>query len=311
MKHVRLLMALCISIFAISAAGLAGEDSTPKKERSKRGWIGVAIQDVTPKFAREKDLNVKEGVYVNDVVDESPADSAGIKEGDVITEFNGKKIEITDDLIDAVRETKPGTKATISIQRGDAKKSLSINVGKDKSARNFAFTMPMMKKILMRTGEEFEGASLMELNKQLGEYFETAGGKGLLVKEIEKSSNADKAGLKAGDVLVKVNKENVSDFSDLQDAIEDAKEGDKIAVEFLRKGKKQTASVEISAQKKERKNMFWNFPGPGMQFHFDQDFPTMEFEHDMQNRMRDAEIKIQRIPKIHREIKVRSKADEV
>ncbi len=315
MKQFRLLLALCFSIAFVTAVSFAGDDAQSKQERTKRGWIGVAIQDVTPKFARENDLKVKEGAYVNDVVDDSPADTAGIKEGDVITEFNGKKIELSEDLISAVRETKPRTIANVSVQRGDTKKSFSLTVGKNKASKNFMFgmpNMPMVKKIIMQGGDEFEGASLMELNKQLGEYFEVGGGKGVLVTEIEKSSSADKAGLKAGDVLIKINKENIGDFSDVQDVIEDAKAGDKIAVEFLRKGKKQSASIEISRKKKERTKIFRNFGGSNMmQFHFDQDAPNMEFEHEMQKQLRDEEIKIQRMPKINREVKVRLKADEV
>ncbi len=78
----------------------AGDDVVVTKNKSKKqGYLGVSIQDVTPRLAREVELKVKEGAYVNEVVGESPAETSGLKKGDVIAEYNGKKIEMAEDLI--------------------------------------------------------------------------------------------------------------------------------------------------------------------------------------------------------------------
>ena len=70
----------------VFAAEQDGKETRMKM--NKQGWLGVGIQDVTPAFAREHELKIKEGAYINEIVDDSPADSAGLTEGDVIVEFN-------------------------------------------------------------------------------------------------------------------------------------------------------------------------------------------------------------------------------
>ena len=249
------MIALLFAIPAISNAGSAKKIST-----NKRSWIGVAVQDVTPKFAREKELKIKEGAYVNEVVDDSPADSSGIKEGDVITEFNTTRIEEANDLVEAVREAKVGDKVSVSLMRKDAKKIISLVVGTlPKRTGHFTFDININKVLprMMMFGahDGAEGMKLMKLNKQLGKYFEAPNGKGLLVQEVKKNSNAEKAGIVAGDVMYKINGELVEDIGDLNSAIEDIDSGKKIDVELIRKGAKKTVALEIS-EKKDNKFMF-------------------------------------------------------
>ena len=215
---------------------------------SKGGWLGVAIQDISSRLAKKKGLKSDEGAYVSDVVDDSPADSAGIKEGDVIVEFNGKKIQDADDLLRAVQKTKPGTKTTVLVTRGGDKKTIDLTVGRErrpKGSQSFSMTMPpMAPHVQVFTHSGRWGLELSELNEQLGEYFGAPNGHGLLVERVEKKSSGDKAGFKAGDVIVKVNKSAIEDMSDLNDALEDAEDAEKVDVEVLRKGSTQTISVE-------------------------------------------------------------------
>ncbi len=212
------------------------------------GWLGVAIQDITSKLAKKKGLKSDEGAYVSDVVDDSPADSAGLKEGDVIVEFNGKTVDDADDLLRAVQKTKPGTKTSIVVIRNNEKKSLAISVGKShRSNRSggFSFAPPMLPHMMMFGASRTWGLQLSELNEQLGEYFGAPHGRGLLVEQVEKKSAGAKAGFKAGDVITKVNKNPVEELRDLSDALEDVDAGDKVEVEVLRKGSNTTLTVEI------------------------------------------------------------------
>ncbi len=110
----------CVSIVLLLTAGtMLGASGKPssgasKKDRAKvSGWIGVMVQDVNEKIARKEKLDSEEGAYIKDVVEDSPADSAGIRESDVIIEFNGKKIFDSDDLVKAVHRTPPYTKVDL------------------------------------------------------------------------------------------------------------------------------------------------------------------------------------------------------
>ncbi len=252
-----------VTLCAIILFSFSHADEKKEKKHSKKGWIGVGIQDVTPKFARQMDLKIKEGVYVENIEEESPAETAGITEGDIIIEFNGKKTEDSEQLIDAVRETTPETKTTITVMRGNDKKNLSIIVGK----------MPKPKNVMgipfMNGGRMLEGMQFMELNKQLGEYFGVQKGKGLLVTEVKKNSASEKAGIKAGDVLLKIDNNDVDDMEDLHECLEDVDEGDKISLEFLRKGSKNTVSLTLTEKPHQMMfHMKGNFPH-NFNFNFD------------------------------------------
>ncbi|MBI2428992.1 MAG: PDZ domain-containing protein [Ignavibacteriales bacterium] len=289
---------LCVVSLLIAAVTLsvAGDDVVVAKSKSKKqGYLGVGIQDVTPRLAREVELKVKEGAYVNDVVDDSPADSAGLKEGDVITEYNGKKIELAEDLTKEVRDTKPGTKVNLTVNRKGEKKSLAVNVGKNRMRMPMAHVAPHAPaRVIVNQFGNIEGMELMELNKQLGAYFDAPNGRGILVKEVEEESNAEKAGIKAGDVITKIGDETINDIGDLHDAMEDLDEGDKVSVDLLRKGKKSSVSLEISER---NYGNIWHFNGDNFNRNFE-----FRMQPHLENMQREIEMKMRELPRIEREL---------
>jgi serine protease Do len=291
----RLIFFVLVSLIAASSLFAAGNDTPLVKTKStKQGWLGVSIQDVTPRLAREKELKVKEGAFVNEVVEESPADSAGVKTGDVIVEFAGKKIELADDLTKEVQATKPGTKVSVTVNRNGEKKTLTAYIGKNKTRMPLALAAPRTARIIMNRMGKIEGMELMELNKQLGEYFEAPNGRGVLVKEVEKESNAEKAGIKAGDVITKIGDETIRRFDDVHEALEDADEGDKVSVEILRKGKKNTVTLEISER---------NF---GNMWYWDGDNANKNFEFrihpQLEKMQRELDIRMKELPRIQKDL---------
>lgn len=233
------------------------------------GWLGVSIQDITSKMAKKKNLKNEDGAYVSDVLDDSPADSAGVKEGDVIVEFNGKTIDDAGDLLHAVQKSKPGTKTTIVVIRDNDKKSLAISVGKPRRnnhSSGFAFAPPVPPRMPLFGESRRWGLQLSELNEQLGEYFGAPHGRGLLVEQVEKKSSGAKAGFKAGDVITKVNKNSVEEFRDLSDTLDEVETGDKVEVEVIRKGTSTTLTVEIEDK---------DDPPSSFNFHFE-NVPDLE-----------------------------------
>ncbi|MGB4504897.1 MAG: trypsin-like peptidase domain-containing protein [Syntrophaceticus sp.] len=103
-------------------------DDLIKQGKVKRGWLGVEIQDVTPAIAEYLGLSEPEGVLIRSVVQGGPAEKAGLKQGDVITAVDGKKVKTADDLLDIIREAGPGKKVQLTIWR-------------DKKTENYAVTL--------------------------------------------------------------------------------------------------------------------------------------------------------------------------
>jgi serine protease Do len=300
-----------------SSAAFAVEKNPKPGEGQKGGWLGVSIQDISPKIAKKKDLKSDEGAYVNDVVEKSPADSAGVKEGDVIVEFNGRKIDDADDLLRAVQKANAGSRTTIVVLRNNEKKSLAIAVGKPRRRNfneGFAATAPRAPHMAIFGKSGMWGLRLSELNEQLGEYFGAPNGKGVLVEKVEKKSTGEKAGFRAGDVITKVNKSSVEDIRDLNEAAEDTDKGDKLEIEVLRKGANKILTVEIEEQDIEPSSFnfhFENLPDGEMMREFEMNaIPHGDFENlKMHLRrslpdMRDLQLRIERIKNVARRITI-------
>jgi membrane-associated protease RseP (regulator of RpoE activity) len=251
-----LLLPLVISGSACSNAGEGPQHALKMKLRanadSRRGYIGVAIQDLRPAQAREMQIPVKTGALVTEVVDESPAAQAGIMANDVIVEFNKTTIDDAAGLTEAVRKTEPGTKTSVTVVRKDQRKNLQVSVGTLPAPRELAIAPeipmpPMQMNMNIFTPGAVNGLVLMELNPQLAEYFSAPEGKGVLVEQVQKRSAAKEAGIKAGDVILRVGDEEIGSVEDVHGAMEGLNEGDSVAVGILRRGTQMTFRMEVDA----------------------------------------------------------------
>lgn len=130
------------------------------------------------------------------------------------------------------------------------------------------------------------GLELSELNPQLAEYFGAPNGKGILVEHVQKKSSGEKAGFKAGDVITKVNKNAIEELRDVRESAEDAKEGDKLEVEVLRKGSTKVLTVEVDDKDDDPSSFNFHFKnGNGMMDRF-------EFEGIPGEEMRNLELRL-------------------
>jgi len=233
--------AFAAALLMLCAAGAAAQKPQRGERDNGRAWLGVTIQDVTPRLARERDLPVKTGALVNGVSDESPASRGGICENDVIVEFNGKPVEDADDLVAAVGGARTGTKANVALYRGSEKRSIDVTLA-DAPRHNHAMFLPGPMRIppiprirLFRSGE-IVGLTLSDLRGQLGEYFQAPDGRGVLVEEVGKESAAERSGFRAGDVIIRAGKDRVETTEDLTDACSDLRTGDSVVVSIVRRG---------------------------------------------------------------------------
>jgi serine protease Do len=235
------------------------------KEGSKGVWLGVYIQDITTDIKEAMDLKSKRGVLIRDVVEDSPAEEAGIKQEDVIIEFEGKKVKDSSNLTRLIRSSSPGGEVKLKILRDGKEKIITVTLGK-RPMNEFFYeyefepfsgeakrTKPYTYSFSFFSGSRI-GVKVQDLTEQLGNYFGVGDGEGALITEVEKNMPAERAGLKAGDVIVEVDGEEIDDTEDLMDIISDKEEGDKVKIKVIRN--RTTKSFEVGVEEGEEWSSF-------------------------------------------------------
>ena len=237
------------------AASAASSSDSAKKEDSKaraKGYLGVYMQELSDDLRKGLEVEVKQGVIVSGVEEDSPADEAGIEDGDVIVRFDGKEVESPEGLRDIVRETEAGKKVDVVVVRGSDKKTLALVVGERPEEFTW-FDAGDLKEGIQSLGTWYEGwpwgprlgVEVTDLSEDLASYFGTGAGDGVLVLKVREESPAAEAGIKPGDVIKKVGDEAITSAEDLRESVRGEKAGEKIDVAVLRKGKTQTFQVEL------------------------------------------------------------------
>jgi C-terminal processing protease CtpA/Prc len=234
---------------------------------SSNGWLGLDIAEVTPESAQNLKLSAVRGVVVKRVEEKSPADQAGLKENDVITEYEGQVVEGTAQFRRLIRETPPGRSVAVKLIRAGAEQTVTVTVAERRAAFErweprvlsglpdshpeiFTFSMPDGDLPDSFAGN-FLGHSPMlgiqaeELRGQLGEYFGAPNGEGVLVRDVRSGSAAEKAGLKAGDVITKVDSRGVKTLSDLREQMRQASGDKPVQLTVLRRGTEMTLPVAV------------------------------------------------------------------
>ncbi len=200
----------------------------------KGSYLGVGVVDVDADAARELKLKEERGVKVTRVSEGSPAEKAGIKENDVILEFNGERVEGVEQFVRMVREVPPGRSIKMVVSRGGQTTTVTATVGDRKAvsreweskfrrdmdrmrdemkSQRFEFRMPDMPQFHTTWRTSRLGVEAESLTPQLADFFGVK--KGVLVRSVGKDSAAEKAGIKAGDVIVKVEGEEVDSPNDI------------------------------------------------------------------------------------------------
>jgi serine protease Do len=245
------LIPIVLATFLVSLAIANFASAKKYEERTKKGWLGVYVQDITKEIEAAMDLKSQKGVLVKDVVEDSPADEAGIRREDVILIFDGKELDDSDELIRVVRKASPGDEVKLLIVRDGKEKSISVILGKvPKDDLQVLEYFPEDKKFkaYSHSFSSFGGrigVKVQDLNEQLGEYFGVKGGEGALITEADEDGPAYEAGLRAGDVIVEVDGEKIDDVDELRDEISDKDEGDKVEINVIRDRQPKKFTVEI------------------------------------------------------------------
>jgi len=196
-----------------------------EKGRVTRAWLGVYIQDVIP--GMEKQLGVREGALVTEVVPNSPAAKAGIRAGDVITAVDDQKIRNSNDLQMAIMYRRPGERVTVTLVRD--KKALVLSVIlEERPEESPSAAVPGISRF---------GITVQDLTPELKSRYGIARESGVVVVAVEPGSRAYWAGLQAGDLIVEVNRQPVSSTSDWNRIISQIGEDEEVLLTVIRAGR--------------------------------------------------------------------------
>jgi len=235
-------------------------------------WLGVETREVTADNVKELKLPGERGVVIGKVLDDSPAAKAGLKDNDVITEINGQRVEGATQFRRMIREIPAGRSVQLTVWRNGRSESITSKLGKMQEGRGiriskaapqvFNFRMPEMPEVAPMPeipSIEWEGGGLLmgrprlgidaeDISGQLGSYFGVPEGEGILVREVNPGSAAEKAGVKAGDVITSFNGEKIHGLGELRSKLA-GNDGKTVKLGVLRNKSAMTLDVEIPAAK--------------------------------------------------------------
>lgn len=226
-------------------------------------YLGVDIADVTTERLGALKLKEEHGAEVTMVDQDAPAGKAGLKEHDVILTLNGAAVESAAQLRRMIRETPAGRVVSLGISRDGQPQSIKVQLAnRSKSAAmhnvpEFKFAMPAMPaladldipvSVVIAHSSLRSGLMVENITPQLGDFFGVKGGGGVLVRSVEKGSRSEKAGFRAGDVIVRVNNEAVHDTSDFTRALRATSKG-AAAVTVIRDKKEQNLNLILPDKK--------------------------------------------------------------
>jgi serine protease Do len=205
----------------------AAMDSLISKGKVVRGWLGVSIQSLTPELAKQFGLTDEKGLLVGDIVENGPADKAGLQRGDIIFEIQGKKIEDPNQIRNMIAGIDPGHEIEIKIIREN--KPVTINV--------IVSELPTdeQKPAKREYGNLLKGVSVQELTPEFIERFDIPKKlKGVIVAEVDEDSPAFGI-IKPGDIIQEINKENIAGLKDYENVAGKIKQDEDIML-FVRRG---------------------------------------------------------------------------
>ena len=231
-------------------------------------WLGVETHEVTPDKAKELKLSAERGVVLGKIVPDSPAAKAGLKENDAVTEINGQRVEGAAQFRRMIHEIPAGRSIQLTVWRDGRTQTISATLGKSEERHHatkmvaptpgtFAFRMPEIPEIpsmewnggMLLGGQPRLGIDAEDLSGQLGAFFGAPDGEGILVRDVNSGSPAERAGVKAGDVIISFNGGRIRSVGELREKLS-AKREDKdrtVKLGVLRNKNEVSLTVELPA----------------------------------------------------------------
>ena len=231
--------------------------AAPRVATGAVSFLGVAIQEIDSDRAKTLKLPEEAGVEVTRIAPDSPAEKAGIKTGDVLTQYNGQRVEGMDQFSRMVRETPAGREVRIGILRNGSAQTISAKIAARplitgqlvpaptaSALQPFDYRFPDIPQSRMTWRSGILGIDVETLEGQLAEFFGVK--EGVLVRMVNKDSPADKAGIRAGDVIVRLDDVKVATPADISAHLRAAR-GRPVSVSVVRDRKEITVMLAMAA----------------------------------------------------------------
>jgi serine protease Do len=192
-----------------------------------RGYLGIVIQPLTPDLAESFGIDSGKGILVAQVSEDSPAEKAGLRQGDVIVEYRGEPVTDVGSFRNRVSLTAPGSTEAVTVLRDGNRKTLRVTIGK----------LTEEKLIAQGPAQSLDeiGLTVQSMTPQLAEQFDAKPGEGVVVTEVRPGSIAAMAGIETGSVILQVNREPIGSAADFQRAVKESA-ADKRVLLLVRKG---------------------------------------------------------------------------
>jgi serine protease Do len=316
-----------LAVVAALMMTLSQGDARAQSE-SRSGYLGVTLQDLNTELRSSYGFQKSGGVLVSDLDDGGPADVAGIKQGDILIRFKGRSIESVDDLASRVRASGAGETVAITAWRSGRERSFKVELGsRSQSGRrriiiddddlhemkDFHWVMPDIDvenwrdiaddiRVVISHRARL-GVRTQDLDGQLGEYFGVA--EGVLVTEVIEDTPAERAGLKAGDVILEVAGKEIDDTSELRQELAERGAGE-VRITILRKGARNSVVAELEEPRQQRGFSYQMHPrhrGQTYRWRSDDDHQWQWDEGDMSELRRELRQMQRELEKMRRELR--------
>ncbi len=197
------------------------------KGKVSRGWLGVSVQPLTPELAKSFGAKDTKGVLIADVLQDSPANKAGLQAGDIILEFDGHKIESPPDLQRTVGLTNPGKGVQVKVWRDRAEKQVELKIAEAPEEGQALRSASKGKTLL--------GMDVRPITPELARQLNLKDPGGVIVTRVDEGSPAAEAGVQRGDVIREVNRQKIKGMGDFDRLTKDLKDGDRVTI-LLQRG---------------------------------------------------------------------------
>ncbi|QTA79616.1 Serine protease, do-like [Desulfonema limicola] len=186
-----------------------------------RGWLGVAIQDISSEIAEYYGVEDKKGVLVTEIFNGDPADNAGIQAKDIIVSVNGQNVETTRDLTRLIAAISVGNTADILVLRNGKEKKFKVKIAKREDSQ-------LVSGVYQNNNTDDLGIQVSELSPEISRQFNIKQTEGIIVTDVDNDSKGAQAGIMAGDIIKEINHEPVRSIDDYTNAVNKIKSGEPV-----------------------------------------------------------------------------------
>jgi chaperonin cofactor prefoldin len=303
------------AVLAVDPASAPDVIFLAKSSKDESGaFLGIVPEEVTSDIAADYGVAAGQGVLVEETVSGSPADDAGLRANDVITMINGARLTGPSELRVQLEKYKDGDKVVVQYYRGGKERSADVTLvdkGNDGTHEwSWQGEFPDLPDVehlkglhkwstKERSSAAFAGIVTQELSDGLKNYFKVEGG--ALISEVVEDSPAEKAGLLAGDVILKIGSEKVADQGDVSDVIRDRKPEETVDFHIMREGKSMVIPVTLT----NRKDFYGDASDSEFAFSFDEeDAEALEKEMEMlQEQLQGLGVELEDLPDVKMDMK--------